>query len=380
MSERIRVLFIAGNLDRGGAEKQLVSLLSHIDPDVIDARLVSLSRSSGEHHEDTVHESGVWFRAMPARHGQLYRFNELRRIIGSWRPHIVWAWHFFTGVYALPWVLPRKGTKLVVGLRNDAAYLLKVHPWALRLMRLADAAVANTEVVFTQLDAMGSRPSRWFVLPNTLDRIEGPVDISETVTRVGYTGNIHERKGLDVFIRAAKVLCDGGYGGRFVIAGKGDKTELETLAVRLGISDRVDFFGPVDCASFVRGLDVFVLPSRHEGCPNVLLEAFASGVPCVATAVGGVPEVMTDGVNGLLVGPESPEAMARAIGRLVADRDLRAGLGRKAHASVCRDRDPELIARGVLPEILRSILEKKGPEKTLGRYAPTALDRTGGGN
>jgi glycosyltransferase involved in cell wall biosynthesis len=98
-----------------------------------------------------------------------------------------------------------------------------------------------------------------------------------------------------------------------------------------------------DVADILPALDVFVLSSRYEGLPVSLLEAMASGVPPVATAVGGVPEVVTDGRDGLLVPAGQPAALATAIGRLLDDVDLRSRLGAAARERA-RDFD---IARAV---------------------------------
>jgi glycosyltransferase involved in cell wall biosynthesis len=81
----------------------------------------------------------------------------------------------------------------------------------------------------------------------------------------------------------------------------------------------------------------FVMPSRWEGMPNALLEGMACGLPCVATRVSGSEDAITDGVNGLLVEPEQPAAMALALRRIIEDTDLAQRLGREARASVVRD-------------------------------------------
>ena len=90
--------------------------------------------------------------------------------------------------------------------------------------------------------------------------------------------------------------------------------------------------------------DVFVLPSLSEGSPNALLEAMACGLPIVATRVGGVPEIAVDGETALLVPPEDPVALARAIDRLLRDRPLAARLGSAARAAVLTRYTPELRA------------------------------------
>ena len=110
---------------------------------------------------------------------------------------------------------------------------------------------------------------------------------------------------------------------------------METKAKRLGLSGRFVFGGfRTDLARVLPNLDLFVLPSFTEGLPVVVLEAFAAGVAVVATAVGGTPEVITDGESGRLVPPGDPAALAREISRLVQDHEMRNGFVSRGRAVV----------------------------------------------
>ena len=109
--------------------------------------------------------------------------------------------------------------------------------------------------------------------------------------------------------------------------------------------------------------DVFVLPSLSEGSPNALLEAMACGLPIVATRVGGVPEIAVDGETALLVPPEDPVALARAIDRLLRDRALAARLGSAARATVLTRYTPELRAT-TLSGLYASLAGVNEPSRT----------------
>jgi glycosyltransferase involved in cell wall biosynthesis len=117
-----------------------------------------------------------------------------------------------------------------------------------------------------------------------------------------------------------------------VLVGLGPlEPQLREAAARLGLGGRAVFTGSRDdVADLLPAFDVFALSSRYEGLPIALLEAMAAGVPPVATRVGGIPEVVTDGVDGLLVDPGDAAGLAAALGRLLGDGDLRATLGRRA--------------------------------------------------
>lgn len=142
-------------------------------------------------------------------------------------------------------------------------------------------------------------------------------------------------KGFDVLVRAMAEL--EATSARLVLAGDGDeRARLAELASDLGVQDRVELPGRADRAETVRLFresSIFVLPSRHEPFGIVNVEAMASGTPVVATSVGGVPEIVHDGVNGLLVPPGDPAALATAIDLLLHDPDLRDRLGAAGKAA-----------------------------------------------
>lgn len=143
--------------------------------------------------------------------------------------------------------------------------------------------------------------------------------------------HVHE-KGFDVLVEAVARLDGGPAAGLdLLVAGDGpQRASLERTVAQRGISDRVRFVGRADrptTAALFRGATAFVLPSRHEPFGIVNLEAMAAGRPVVASAVGGVPEVVVDGVTGVLVPPEDPGALAGAVARLAADPGAAAAMG-----------------------------------------------------
>jgi glycogen synthase len=125
---------------------------------------------------------------------------------------------------------------------------------------------------------------------------------------------------------------------------------LEREAKRIGIADRLHFVGFLaheELPAVLAHADLLVLPSIYEELGTVLLEAMQAALPIVASKTGGIPDVIEDGVNGLLVPPGDPEALARAIDRLLADRDLACRLSEGAHERA-KDYDWEVLAERVL--------------------------------
>ncbi len=163
-------------------------------------------------------------------------------------------------------------------------------------------------------------------------RAELGIDPGEPL--IGAVGRLYEQKGYDFLVPAVAQLKREGRRLRCIIVGLGPEEQaLRKQVVELGVADEVALIGRrSDPADVIRALDVALLPSRWEGSPLVLMEYMALAAPIVATAVGGVPEMMDDGVHGLLVAPRDPAQLATAIGRLLDDRELAARLGRAARA------------------------------------------------
>ena len=150
--------------------------------------------------------------------------------------------------------------------------------------------------------------------------------------------NLRSEKGYDVLIDAAGLLAERGLPVRFAAAGQGSqRAELMARHRRLALGDRFLFLGHRDDAlRLLAAADIFVLASHQEGLPVALMEAGSVGAAIAATAVGGVPQMVADGVNGLVVPPGNPVLLADALERLISDPALRARLGRQAMADSAR--------------------------------------------
>lgn len=152
---------------------------------------------------------------------------------------------------------------------------------------------------------------------------------------IGAVGRLSPEKGFDLLIRSVKSLRDAGHAVGLHIIGEGDdRPRLEALRAELGAGDSVSLPGwRPDVRGDFEAMDLFALSSLREGLPNVVLEAMALGVPCVATRIAGVPKLIEHGVTGELVPPGDGSALTAGILRLLNDSELRlryAGAGRAA--------------------------------------------------
>ena len=144
--------------------------------------------------------------------------------------------------------------------------------------------------------------------------------------------NLRPEKGYDVLLEATKAIIDSGLPIRLAAVGRGPlREELHARHVELGLGDRFQFLGQRDdVLQLLAGADAFVLASRHEGLPVALMEATSVGLPVVASRVGGIPQVLEEEVDALLVPTGDPDLLAQAMKRLASDPELRDRLGRRA--------------------------------------------------
>ena len=162
-------------------------------------------------------------------------------------------------------------------------------------------------------------------------RLREELGVGAATPLVGTVCGLRPQKALDVLVRAASRLAEQVPDVRVLILGEGPERErLEALIGALGLGSTVTLLGvwpPDEVADFVDALDVGVLSSDFEGMPLAVMELMAAGKPVVATAVGGVPDLVLDGVTGLLVPPRDADALAAGLGALLDDPARRAALG-----------------------------------------------------
>ncbi|CAA9346325.1 MAG: hypothetical protein AVDCRST_MAG89-2886 [uncultured Gemmatimonadetes bacterium] len=223
---------------------------------------------------------------------------------------------------------------------------------------LAHATVANSRRV---ADALVSRgvvaPNRIHAIPNAVPATPPPADDELSALRAELgapagefvwmaVGNLFEPKDYPTLLRAFARVVEAGAPGVLRIVGRGHlEDSLRALRAELGLQERVEFLGyRPDAARLLHAADAYVLSSQSEGAPNALMEAMLAGRAVVATSVGGVPELVRDGENGLIVPPRDPDALARGMLRVArAPAEERARMGEAARAAVVASHDPTAV-------------------------------------
>jgi glycosyltransferase involved in cell wall biosynthesis len=199
----------------------------------------------------------------------------------------------------------------------------------------------------------GARPEHVTLLPNPAPRAEdaGSATLEDRPALV-FAGRLTAQKDLGLAFEALSYVPEA----HLSVVGDGpDRPRLEQLRDDLGLGDRVRFLGPQprsEALGLMRAADVVVLSSAWENFPHGVVEALAVGTPVVATRVGGVPEIVVDGENGLLVEPGDAAAFGGALRRILDDRPLRERFAARAADSVARYSADEIYGR------LEAILEQ----------------------
>jgi glycosyltransferase involved in cell wall biosynthesis len=221
-----------------------------------------------------------------------------------------------------------------------------------RVLQLPDQVVVLARIELEAYDRFvpGQRVA---LVPNGIEcrpfvRVPTVCSRSDFPLRLVYIGRIEREKGLYETLQAIHLARELGVDVRIIIAGQGSETAaLVRQATALGISQRVHFIAPVFGDAKVRLLgtaDVALLPSYAEGLPYALLEAMAAGVPVIATAVGAIPDVVTEGIHGHLVQARSARAIAAAIMSINRDRERLAWMSRACRRRILAAYSVERVA------------------------------------
>ncbi len=234
---------------------------------------------------------------------------------------------------------------------------------------LSDVIIAVSSGVQRELVQSGVDPSRVVCILNGIDTDQfrprekryRPASGHGGQIFIGTAARLHPVKALDVLIDAAKIVLDSLPDARFVIGGTGPMEEILKKKIEdMGLEPYVNMAGFIeDIPGFLSQLDIFVLCSDSEGLGLAALEAMATGLPVVATAVGGVPEAVKDQETGILVPPQDRQLLARAIVTLATDPDLAVGMGRLGRKRVEDFFDAKAMAQKTV-DLYRRLLERRG--------------------
>ena len=344
----IRVLTFIENATVTGPARNLIEFGKTALPEVEVAILTYQRGPQPSALAETARAAGLSVATVAERRRWDMRvLSQLRKVIAEHNPDILETRnvksHFLVRLLGLdrkfPWVAWNHGyteTSLL-----DRTYT-QLDRWSLRG---AYRVVTVCRPFADRIAALGVRRDRISVLHNAVKpfvappaeevrRVRRELGIGDDEAVVLSVGRLSYEKGHADLVRAAAVLgaTQGVPPFHVVIVGDGPEREnLGKLAAQLGAANRVAFAGfQRDTSPYYALASVVAVPSHSEGSPNVVLEAMAAGLPIVANRVGGVPEILEEGITGLMVEPRNPEAMAKALNQLLSDPELQSRLGAAA--------------------------------------------------
>ena len=390
-SEEIRVLRVIARLNMGGPAIHVASLAAGLETRGYHTTLVAGSLARGEDSMAFLAERlGVSVVSVAELQREVSVLHDARSVlrlaelIRSQRPHILHTHTAKAGAIARAAALLAGGARPPVVLHTFHGHVLKGYFDAGRtaffrqvertLARASDVLVAVSPEVRDELVELGVAPYEKFVvirLGIPLDeRLGGPgadsdyrrlYGIPPGAFVVGWVGRMTGVKATGAVLEIVRVARERGVDAVLCMVGDGpDREGLERLAHELGIARHCYFVGyQSDVAGYYRLFDAFLLPSVNEGTPVSAIESLASGTPVVANRVGGVPDVVRDGVDGFLVEPGDAEEAAERLAMLAADPALRARLGESGRARVLARYSVSRLVDDV-DRLYRSLLAAKG--------------------
>ncbi len=305
----LRALHLMAGGEAGGAETYFTETVLALAQAGLDQHVVTRSHP----RVDTLRRAGVTVSLAPF--GGWFDFASralVDRVVADWRPSIVQAWMGRAARF-----LPRSGA---VNIGWFGGY------YNLKRFRQADYFIGCTYDIARYLAEKGAPAVQVHTIHTFADLDElpatprAPLDTPEDAPLILFLGRLHEKKGVDILLKALAELPDC-----FLwIAGDGPLRQgLEALAGTLGVAPRVRFLGwREDRGALLRAADVLAVPSRYEPFGTIMVEAWQIGTPLVAAAAAGPAAYVESESNGLLVPVDDPPALALALRRVLADKRL----------------------------------------------------------
>jgi len=328
-SEKIKILHLIAPRGIGGAERVLLTLLKKIDQGKFDFIL-------GIFIDKRKSEDLFWNEAEklnlplePIRFKNPYdllQVLQIRRIIKKHHPDMIHTHGYKTNLLGF---FISKLFKIPIVTTVHGLHSGKFRPFvwlSLKLLRHFDRIIAVSDQIRKELKAFKVPSIKMITIRNVPPvKIKGnsanpnsfreEIGIPSNAKLIGFVGRLEPVKGCIQFIRIVPEVIRNIPDSYFVVVGDGpERVALESLAKTLNVENRVYFCGfRNDPMNVFQSLDLYVLPSFNEGVPLAMLEAMSNEVPVVATSVGGIPEVIKDRVNGILVPTNNPKALAESI-------------------------------------------------------------------
>lgn len=349
-------------MSKGGSERQLYLLLTHMDLDRVQPIVVVFNPSINKGYREALIEAGIEVLNIPSDNKRIFqRVGFLVKLFRKLKPQIVHSWSVHDNPYAslAGWLggVPLRLGSLRCSINNHN--FKGLHPILQKIsLRSCQGIFVNAPSIKKELIGLKISEGKIILLNNCVEVFDKPsgnnsdlIAIPSRVNNlrvVGTVGNLRKNKNIHIFIKGlAEVLPDYEdlYG---VIVGQPIVDELDyyegikALIANHNLGDRIFLMGfREDAPRLIHHFSIFCLLSDNEGTPNVVLEAMAAGAPVIATNVGGIPELIREGIHGLLVSPGDVKEFEKALRQLLDIPDLAVKMGQAGLRTVVSEYDCE---------------------------------------
>ncbi len=350
MSDPINIAYIIDGLGMGGAERLMIPIFQHLDRNLFTPRICVLQSKGDNPLAEDIRALGVSVDELSiSRLRDLDAIPRLRNYLREHRMALVHTQLEFSNILGniaaktlrLPsvctvHVLPSDEARAKSKLHQQAEWLA-LRQFCDRVLTVSEETrqsyVVRSGIPARKLTALynGIDLSPYLRLDSDLvrDSVREEFRIPRDALLIVTVAVLRPPKGIDRMIQAMPAVLDALPNAYYLIVGDGThRQELEKETKRLNLSERVVFAGmQKDIPRFLVASDLFVLPTLTEALPTVLAEAMAARLPIVASAVGGIPEMVTDGANGFLVPPSQPSELSRTCLAILSSEPMRRKMG-----------------------------------------------------
>jgi glycosyltransferase involved in cell wall biosynthesis len=363
---KLRVVTLVDRLGTGGAERLAIQTTTRLDPERFDRTLcasrrfdVAVSKRHVANALADLESAGVrvlGLKRTSAR--QVWAWWPLYRMLRRERVDVLHAHKFGSNLWG---TAVGRMARVPVIVAHEHTWSFQGKPWR----RIGDREViargssafiaVSREDRRRMIEVEGIDPDDVLFIPNGIPAppppsgadVRAELGIARDAPLIGTVSVLRPQKALDVLLRATRILVDEFPGLRVLIAGEGDRrSALEELTRELGLEGNVLFLGVrTDVPDVLEALDVAVSSSDFEGSPLSVMEYMEAARPIVATRVGGVPDLIDDGVHGRLVDPQQPAAFAAAVAELLRDPERAREIGRRAQQRRREEFDIDVMVR-----------------------------------
>ncbi len=370
---KLKILHVINSFDPGGNERFVLQLLEHLNREKFPQQVCIPDRGKDMtlFLKDVCDRLGIKVDILKVRSNfDLTIHFKLKKLMKAEKYDIVHTHLIFSQIWGRR-AARAAGVPTIISSEQNPYPFKTRPPFSLierRLSKYTKKILACSEKVKDHLiQNVGIDPEKVITVHNSVDtssffpmkesrqnqpelaKLREELGFSEGDKVIGTVGHLTPQKGHEYLFRAGPKILESIPQARFLVVGKGYlKRKLENLARSLGISDEVVFAGlRQDIPLILNSLDLFVLPSLWEGFGIAIIEAMACAVPVIASNVGGIPEIVQHGENGILIAPKNPDEIVSAVIRVLKNKELADRLAENGMETVKEKFEVEKMVRRV---------------------------------